>query len=128
MTETQVQLTTIQAITGSIPKGYALLAGMQLGLFTALHDRPRTLDQLAAAIRCEPRRLSGLLFYLVRIGLLSVADRCFAFAAIGFHQRGLAHTESDVRRWLRDAGCDAIEFRWSAVPPGATAIIARKRT
>jgi hypothetical protein len=52
----------------------------------------------------------------------------FNFAAIGFYQHGLAHTESDVRRWLHDAGFEDVEFRWGAVPPGATAIVARKRT
>jgi hypothetical protein len=334
MTNETVQPTTIQAITGSIPKGYALLAGMQLDLFTALHDGPRTLDQLAVTVEGEPRRLGGLLFYLTSIGLLTATDGHFAntpeadrylvsgrpgsfaesvgfwtelwrafpttaasiraghaladhdytdlpqdvrdalyrgydattrargvwlattfdfaacrtlidvgggsgslavaltehyphlratvadlpaalrvtqrfladagaaervgilpadvlaaplpgsydaavlsnllqvldpddagralhhigaavvpggtlyvlgqfvrdnqldpeggawfnFAAIGFYQRGLAHTESDVRRWLRDAGFDGVEFRWGAVPPNATAIVARKRT
>ncbi|MGD9891438.1 MAG: methyltransferase dimerization domain-containing protein [Dehalococcoidia bacterium] len=73
-----IQPATIQSITGAIPEGYALLAGLQLDLFTVLHDAPRTLDQLAAEIGCEPRRLGGLLYYLVRIGLISVTDDCFA--------------------------------------------------
>jgi 3-hydroxy-5-methyl-1-naphthoate 3-O-methyltransferase len=76
-----VQPVTIQAITAPVSKAYALLAGLQLGLFTALEDGPRTLDQLAAAVGGEPRRLRGLLFYLTRIGLLTAADGQFSNTA-----------------------------------------------
>src|SRR5262249_29263870 len=76
-TET-IQPTTIQNLQGMLHKAYAYLAGAQLDVSTALADGPLTVEEVARAIGCDPRRLSGLLSYLVPAGLLTVADGRFA--------------------------------------------------
>lgn len=78
MASDQVQPTTIDAITGAVSKAYALLAGLQLDLFTALRDGPLTARELAPVVGGEPRRLAALLSYLVAAGLLTVSDGRFA--------------------------------------------------
>jgi SAM-dependent methyltransferase len=74
----EIQPKTIEAITGSVDKAYALLAGLKLDLFTALQDGPLTTAELAGVVQGDPRRLSGLLYFLVGTGLLTVADERFA--------------------------------------------------
>jgi SAM-dependent methyltransferase len=76
-----IQPTTIQALLDPVPKAYALLTGMQLDLFTALHDGPLTIDDLADAVRGDVDRLSRLVFFLVSTGLLTVSDGRFANSA-----------------------------------------------
>ena len=49
---------------------FALLAGMRLELFSALDAAPLDLEELAAAIAVEPRRLRPLVYALVAAGLL----------------------------------------------------------
>jgi ubiquinone/menaquinone biosynthesis C-methylase UbiE len=49
----------------------------------------------------------------------------FNFAAISFYQRGAAHTETEYRTWLKDAGFTDIEVRWGQ--PIGDVIVARKR-
>jgi hypothetical protein len=61
----EIQPTTINAIQGMVPKAYALLAGMQFDLFTALQDGPLSVDELARTVGGDRRRLSALLYYLV---------------------------------------------------------------
>ncbi len=60
---------------------FALLAGMQLDLFTALAAAPLTAQQLAAATVTDAPRLRVLLYALVNAGLLTVEDECFANTA-----------------------------------------------
>jgi hypothetical protein len=78
MASETIQPTTIQNLQSMLHKAYAFLAGAQLDVFTALADGPLTVEEVARAIGCEPRRLSGLLSYLVPAGLLTVADGRFA--------------------------------------------------
>lgn len=49
----------------------ALLAGVELGIFDALNDGPRTPDALAEAVGAQPALVVSLLDALVSIGLLS---------------------------------------------------------
>ncbi len=59
----------------------AMLAGMELDLFSALGDGPRTTPEIAASIGADPDRLSLLLYALVGAGLLDVEDGVFANTA-----------------------------------------------
>lgn len=78
MSAEPIQPTTIQALLDPVPKAYALLAGLQLDLFTALQDGPRRMDELARVVGGDSRRLSALLYFLVEAGLLMVSDGYFA--------------------------------------------------
>ena len=73
-----VQPTTINRLRLGVPIGYAMLAGMQLDLFTALKDGPLTSEQVAATLGLSADKLSALLYALVLAGLLTVADGQFA--------------------------------------------------
>jgi ubiquinone/menaquinone biosynthesis C-methylase UbiE len=57
---------------------FAMLAGMQLDLFTPLKDGPMTVDQLAATISVRSVKLKPLLYALVTAGLLTVEGDLFA--------------------------------------------------
>ena len=49
----------------------AMLAGMQLDLFTPLKNGPLLATEIAAAVGVNPQRLEVLLYSLVRAGLLT---------------------------------------------------------
>jgi len=72
-----VEPTTIQAIAGGVSPAYALLAGMQLGVFTALAGRPMGHDELGRVLGVDARRLRLLLYALAAVGLLRVEDGRF---------------------------------------------------
>ncbi len=71
----------IEALRSAVYPSFALLAGMQLDLFTALAAAPLTAQQLAAATVTDAPRLRVLLYALVNAGLLTVEDECFANTA-----------------------------------------------
>jgi hypothetical protein len=74
----------------SIYSPMAMLAGMQLDLFTPLKDGPMTATELAASVNVTPGRLEVLLYSLVRADLLTVQGGRFANTdeANGFLVRG----------------------------------------
>ena len=55
----------------------AMMAGMQLDVFTPLKDSPKTLEQVAEAIEVNPRKLRPLMHALVVAGLLNIDDGLF---------------------------------------------------
>jgi SAM-dependent methyltransferase len=57
---------------------FAMLAGMQLDVFTPLKAGPMTTEQIADAIGVGPTRLRLLLHALVVAGLLTEQDGCFS--------------------------------------------------
>jgi predicted O-methyltransferase YrrM len=57
---------------------FAMVAGMQLELFTPLGAGPMTAEQLAAALGVGAAKLSPLLYALVSAGLLTIDDGRFA--------------------------------------------------
>ena len=61
----------------SIYSPMAMLAGMQLDLFTPLKNGPLPANEIAAALGVKPQRLEVLLYSLVRAGLLTVNGGCF---------------------------------------------------
>lgn len=57
---------------------FAMLAGMQLDLFTPLGDGPMGAEQLATALGVGPAKLKPLLYALVAAGLLTVEGDLFS--------------------------------------------------
>lgn len=69
--------TSIAGLRASVEPALALLAGMQLGVFTALGDGELSAEEVAAELGCDAGRLSRLLYALAHIGLLDVTDGRF---------------------------------------------------
>jgi hypothetical protein len=69
---------TIQALRWGADAAFAMLAGLQLDVFTPLQGGPLTPAQLAEAIGVGPARLRLLLYALVAAGLLTEQDGRFA--------------------------------------------------
>ena len=68
---------TIQKLVDVYPS-FALLAGMQLDLFTPLEAGPMPPEQIANAIGVSTKKLKPLLYALVAAELLTVEGDCFA--------------------------------------------------
>jgi len=69
---------TIDALRWGADAAFAMLAGMQLDLFTALESGAQTPPQLAATVGVGADRLRLLLYALVAAGLLTEQDGRFA--------------------------------------------------
>src|SRR5439155_21267024 len=69
---------TIQALRWGADAAFAMLAGLQLDVFTPLQGGPLTPAQLAEAIGVGSARLRLLLYALVAAGLLTEQDGRFA--------------------------------------------------
>lgn len=69
---------TIQRLQAGMAEAFAVLAGMQLELFTHLADGPRDAADLAASLHVAEDRLSRLLYALTVCGLLQQRDGLFA--------------------------------------------------
>jgi ubiquinone/menaquinone biosynthesis C-methylase UbiE len=61
---------TIESLADAVFPSFALLAGMELDLFTPLNEGPLTADDLARAARTDRAKTKPLLHALVAIGLL----------------------------------------------------------
>ena len=69
---------TINALRYGADASFAMLAGMQLEVFTPLQNGPMTTEQIADAIGLAPTRLPLLLYALVAAGLLTEQDGRFS--------------------------------------------------
>ncbi|MCH6566126.1 MAG: hypothetical protein IH811_09675 [Proteobacteria bacterium] len=69
---------TIDRLTMAVFPPMAMLAGMQLDLFTPLKDGPMRTEALGEAIGVDPGKLAPLLYALVAAELLTVRDGAFA--------------------------------------------------
>ena len=69
---------TITRLSDSVYSSFAMLAGMQLDLFTPLEDGPLSAEELADNLDVQVARLQPLLYALVVAGLLNVEDGLFA--------------------------------------------------
>ena len=69
---------TIDKLASAVYPSFAMLAGMQLDLFTPLKDGPMSAEQLAEALMVNPTKLRPLLYALVVAGLLIVDGERFA--------------------------------------------------
>ena len=68
----------IEKIATSVYPSFALLAGMQLDLFTPLKDGPMSAEQIAETIGVGSTKLKPLLYALVIAGLLNVEKDYFS--------------------------------------------------
>ncbi|WP_395022725.1 methyltransferase [Dongia sp.] len=79
MTDATIRPDTIDRLEGAVPAALAMMAGLQLGVFTRLGDGPLDTAALAARIGCGEERLQRLLHALVVAGLLEKrTDDAFA--------------------------------------------------
>ncbi len=72
---------TITNLRDSADAAFAMLAGMQLGVFTPLKDGSMTAEELADTLGVKAEKLSPLLYALVAAELLTVEDERFANTA-----------------------------------------------
>jgi SAM-dependent methyltransferase len=76
---------TIERLASAVYPSMAMMAGIQLDVFTSLKDGPLNAGQIAAALSIDPARAAPLLYALVAIGLLSVDGDQFANTAEADH-------------------------------------------
>lgn len=69
---------TIEKLEAAVFPSFAMLAGMQLDLFTPLKDGPMNVGELAQALGVGPTKLEPLLYSLVDAGLLTVEGEGFS--------------------------------------------------
>src|ERR1043166_568824 len=69
---------TIDQLRFSADAAFAMLAAIQLDVFTPLKDGPMSAEEIAAAIHVGPGRLRLVLYCLVAAGLLTEKDGRFA--------------------------------------------------
>ena len=72
------QPTTIEKLEWAVWPSFAMLAGVQLDLFTPLKDGPMTIEQIARTIGVRSDKLKPLLYALVTAGLLAVQRDLFS--------------------------------------------------
>jgi len=72
---------TIHKLRAAVDAAFAMLAGMQLDLFTPLKAGPMTAEQVATALGVAPTRLRLLLYVLVVAGLLTEENGLFSNTA-----------------------------------------------
>ena len=78
MTSTPLRPETIEKLNGAVYPSFAMVAGMQLDVFTPLQDGPMSVEHLADALAVKPHKLLPLLYALVAAALLTVEDERFA--------------------------------------------------
>lgn len=76
---------TIERLATAVYSSFAMLAGMQLDVFTPLNDGPLSAAQLADALGIDPTRTARLLHALAAIGLLTVDGDRFSNAPEAEH-------------------------------------------
>lgn len=69
---------TIQKLEAAVFPSFAMLAGMQLDLFTPLKDGPMSVEELAQALSVGPTKLEPLHYCLVAAELLTVEGERFS--------------------------------------------------
>ncbi len=69
---------TITRLSDSAYSSFAMLAGMQLDLFTPFEDGPLSAEELADKLDVQVAKLRPLLYALVVAGLMNVEDGLFA--------------------------------------------------
>ena len=81
MADSNLRPDTINKLRFGAEAAFAMLAGMQLDVFTSMKDGPLTAEQIANAVGAKSDRLRLLLWSLVAAGLLSQKDGRFSNAA-----------------------------------------------
>ena len=68
----------VEALATAVYPSFAMLAGLQLDVFTPLADGPMDADQIGQAIGVRPEKLRPLLYALTATGLLHVEEERFS--------------------------------------------------
>ena len=68
----------VEGLAAAVYPSFAMLAGLQLDVFTPLADGPMDADQIGQAIGVRPELLRPLLYALTAIGLLHVEEERFS--------------------------------------------------
>jgi hypothetical protein len=76
-----IRPSTIDRLEGAVPAALAMLAGLELGVFTRLGGGPLDAAALAGGIDCGEERLQRLLHALVLVGLLQKHGDVFSNSA-----------------------------------------------
>jgi ubiquinone/menaquinone biosynthesis C-methylase UbiE len=108
MTSPPLRPDTIERLASAVYPAFAMVAGMQLDVFTPLKDGPLSLEDLAATLAVHPRKLRPLLYALVAAGLLTVEDECFA------NTQEAAHFLVRGQPAYRGATYEGLLLRWQA--------------
>lgn len=74
----KISPTNIMRNAYAVYPSFAMLAGMQLDVFTPLNDRPMNAERLAILLKVKETKLSPLLYALVTAGFLTVEDGVFS--------------------------------------------------
>ena len=78
MTSPPLRPDTIEKLNSAVYPSFAMVAGMQLDVFTPLKDGPMSVEHLAEALAVKPHKLRPLLYALVAAELLTVEDKRFS--------------------------------------------------
>lgn len=78
MTSSTPKPETVVTLANAVPAAFAMLAGMQLDLFSALKDNSLSADRIAEALGVGPVKLKPLLYALVAAGLLTSEGDLFS--------------------------------------------------
>jgi SAM-dependent methyltransferase len=108
MTSSPLRPDTIERLARAVYPSVAMVAGMQLDVFTPLNDGPLSVEHLAAALAVNPRKLRPLLYALVAAGLLTVQDEHFANSPEAAHFLVRGQPE------YRGATYEGLLLRWQA--------------
>lgn len=101
---------TINHLKRAVYPSYALLAAVDLDVFTPLHDGPLTAGEISVAIGADLDKLQALLYALVPTGLLIVHEERFSNSPEADHflvQGKSNYTGGDYKSYAAE--------RWSAV-------------
>ena len=96
------RLDVIARLRNAAQLAFAMLAGVQLDVFTPLQDGPATCEELARAIEVGP----------VKLAFINIFDG------------GQSYTEGEHRDWLTEAGFSGIER--DQLSAGTDVMLARK--
>ena len=101
----------IEKIVASVYPPFAMLAGMQLDLFTSLKDGPMKAEQIAATLDVDCAKLKPLLYALVVAGLLDVDEEIFSNTetANRYLVRGNPSCVVDIHEQLSDLWSAALK-------------------
>lgn len=91
MTPSESRSATVEELEWAVWPSFAMLAGIQLDLFTPLKDGPMSVAQLAGKLGVEADKLKSLLYALAAAGLLKMENGLFSNSseAIRFLAKGL---------------------------------------
>ena len=115
--EKEPPLQKVTALIDGVYPAFAMLAGLQLDLFTPLSQRPFTPQQLAQHHQVDEPRLSRLLFALTQAGLLTWDGTCFAATA-----ETAVYLNRQHPRYMAGLA-DFFSFAWQEVAPHTAATI-----